>query len=162
MKNYNTKKIVQTAVFAALAAVLTIFPQVPTGTGGYVHFGDSIIYIAAMLLGPIGGCISGAIGHAMADLISGYAIFALPTFIIKGIMGYVTGKILYKNYDFKHITLAMILALIIQTLGYFIAEIPLYGLETAAIVFISSPIQWLMSVIAFCIMLPIIKRIKYK
>ena len=48
----NTKQFVRVAMLTALACVLTIVPKVPIG-GGYVHFGDCIIYVAAMILGPI-------------------------------------------------------------------------------------------------------------
>ena len=56
----NTKKLIQAAVLTALACVLTIVPKVPIG-GGYVHFGDTVIYIAAILLGPIYGAAVGAL-----------------------------------------------------------------------------------------------------
>mgnify|MGYP000149296723 CR=1 FL=1 len=46
----NTKQFVRVAMLTALACVLTIVPKVPIG-GGYVHFGDCIIYVAAMILG---------------------------------------------------------------------------------------------------------------
>ena len=52
----NTKQFVRVAMLTALACVLTIVPKVPIG-GGYVHFGDCIIYVAAMILGPIPGAI---------------------------------------------------------------------------------------------------------
>lgn len=42
----NTKQFVRVAMLTALACVLTIVPKVPIG-GGYVHFGDCIIYVAA-------------------------------------------------------------------------------------------------------------------
>ena len=64
----NTKQFVRVAMLTALACVLTIVPKVPIG-GGYVHFGDCIIYVAAMILGPIPGAIVGAIGHSLACLL---------------------------------------------------------------------------------------------
>ena len=53
----NTKQFVRVAMLTALACVLTIVPKVPIG-GGYVHFGDCIIYVAAMILGPIPSIIA--------------------------------------------------------------------------------------------------------
>ena len=138
----NTKQFVRVAMLTALACVLTIVPKVPIG-GGYVHFGDCIIYVAAMILGPIPGAIVGAIGHSLADFISGYPIFCIPTFIIKGIMGFAIGKIVYGHVDIKYFIIGGIVALVIVTGGYFAAEIPLMGYETALVSLISSPIQWL-------------------
>ncbi len=149
-------------MFAALAAVLTMFPQIPTPTGGYVHFGDSIIYIAAAFLGPVSGAVVGAVGHAMADILTGYMVFALPTFIIKGVMGFVIGKILYKKINVRHLIAAAVCSLLIVTLGYFIAEAPMFGVASALSVFISSPVQWLMSVIASALLMPLIVKLKGK
>ncbi|MCI5893617.1 MAG: ECF transporter S component [Clostridiales bacterium] len=158
----TTKDFVRIGMLTALACVLTMVPQIPTGTGGYVHFGDSIIYVTAAFMGPIAGAFVGAIGHSLADLLSGYVIFAIATFIIKGIMGFVIGKILYENFSLIRFIIAAAAALLIVTLGYFIAEIPMFGLETAAVVFISSPIQWLMSVAASAIFIPLLNKYKSK
>ncbi len=97
------------------------------------------------------GAIVGAIGHSLADFISGYPIFCIPTFIIKGIMGFAIGKIVYGHVDIKHFIIGGIVALVIVTGGYFVAEIPLMGYETALVSLISSPIQWCMSMVASAI-----------
>ena len=153
----NTKKFVRIAMLTALACVLTIWPKMPIG-GGYVHFGDCVIYVAAMILGPAAGAIVGAVGHSLADLISGFPIFCIPTLIIKGIIGFVIGKIVYKHIDAKHFIIGGIAAFMIVTGGYFIAEIPLMGYETALISLISSPIQWAMSMVASAVIIPILLK----
>lgn len=153
----NIKQFVRIAMLTALACVLTFFPKVPIG-GGYVHFGDSIIYVAAIMLGPVPGAIVGAVGHSLADFISGYPVFVIPTFIIKAVMGFVIGKIVYKHIDVKHFILGGLAALLIVTGGYFIAEIPLMGWETALISLISSPIQWAMSMAASAVIVPILMK----
>ena len=157
----NLKLFIRTAMLTALAAVLTMFPQIPTGTG-YVHFGDSIIYLASIFLGPLPGAAVGAIGHGLADLLSGYPIYVLPTFCIKGLIGFAVGEIAYKNHDALHFSLAALAALVIVTLGYFLVEIPMYGIGSAVHVFISSPVQWLMSIAASAVLIPILKQILKK
>lgn len=153
----NIKKMVRIAMLTALACALTFFPKVPMG-GGYVHFGDSIIYVTAIMLGPAAGAIVGAVGHGMADFLSGYAVFVIPTLIIKGVMGYVIGKIVHNHIDVKHYALGSLAALVIVTVGYFVAEIPLMGMETALISLLSSPIQWAMSMLASAVLIPIIMK----
>lgn len=155
----SLRLFVRCALLVALSVVLTMFPKVPTPTGGYVHFGDSVIYLAAIFLGPLSGAIVGAVGHSLADLFSGYAIFCIPTFIIKGIMGYVIGKIAYRRVDRKHFLLAAICALIIVTFGYFFAEIGMFGFEAALLTFVSSPVQWLMSIVASAVLIPVFTQI---
>lgn len=158
MKNkWDSKMLVRVALLVALAAVLTFFPKFPTPTG-YVHFGDSIIYVAAAFLGPIAGAFVGAAGHSLADLLGGYPIFVLPTFIIKGLMGFVIGKIVYQNFKAPRFIAAGIAALLIVTFGYYIAEIPMFGAEAAMAALISSPVQWLMSVAASAILIPIVNK----
>ena len=46
----RTLRIVIAAMFAAMVAVMTAFVQIKTPTGGYVHLGDSMIYLAASFL----------------------------------------------------------------------------------------------------------------
>ena len=157
--NKNLKMFVRCAMLAAVACVLTMVPQIPNGAGGYVHFGDSIIYLAAATMGPIGGAIVGAVGHSMADFLSGYVVFVPATFVIKGIMGYVIGKIIYGHFTKKRFIAAAFAALLIVVAGYFIAEIPLLGIDAALISLVSSPIQWLMSVIASAIIIPAVNKI---
>ena len=70
-------------MFAALIIVATIFIRVPIGINeGYIHVGDSMIYLAACLLGPY-AAIAAVIGGAFADILAGAAAWALPTAIIK-------------------------------------------------------------------------------
>ena len=69
-------------MFAAMIFALTML-HVPIGAGGYIHVGDSVIYIAALLMGGPWSFISAAIGAACADLVSGVAVYAIPSAIIK-------------------------------------------------------------------------------
>ena len=69
---------------AALITVTTAFIKIPSPLG-YSHAGDSMIYLAASILpGPF-GIIASSIGGALADLISGYPHWAIPTAIIKAV-----------------------------------------------------------------------------
>ena len=65
--NSNLKKIIMTALFAALACVATMSIRIPTpGTGGYIHPGDAIVILAGIILGPVYGMLAGGIGSAPA------------------------------------------------------------------------------------------------
>lgn len=78
------------ALLAAFTCVATILIQVPTPTKGYVNLGDCIVNISAWLLGPVYGAAAAGIGSAMADVISGYVVYAPATLIIKGLMAVVS------------------------------------------------------------------------
>ena len=68
--NSNLKKIVMTALFAALACVATMSIRIPTpGTGGYIHPGDAIVILSGVVLGPSYGLLADIV--RLKDAISG-------------------------------------------------------------------------------------------
>jgi uncharacterized membrane protein len=82
----------------ALVFVTTFIIKIPIPfTQGYIHAGDAMIFLASILFGPLIGGLAGGIGSAMADLFGGYAIWALPTLLIKFFMGYLVGFFGYKT-----------------------------------------------------------------
>ena len=92
-----TKFVALSATFSALVFIATaIFQLAITATGGYFNFGESMVYLAALVGGPLVGLVSGAVGSSLSDIITGYGIFAPGTFVIKGIEGYVAGYIFLK------------------------------------------------------------------
>ena len=155
----KTVYLARCAVLTALACALTIFPKVPIGEG-YVHFGDCVIYAAALVLGSGAGAFVGAVGHSLADLISGFPVYCIPTFIIKGILGFTIGKILHDKQNTKRYILAAAASLVIVTGGYFIAELPLFGSAQAIVSLLSSPIQWAMSMAASAVIIPVLVKNK--
>jgi uncharacterized membrane protein len=104
-KYLKLKNLVITGIMVALIFVLTFAIKVPVPfTRGYIHLGDSMIFIAAILFGWRVGALAGGLGSALADVVGGYAFWAIPTFIIKGIMGALVGLIsdtYRKKYSLK-------------------------------------------------------------
>lgn len=70
-------------MFAALVAGLTFFPKIPIPGGGYVHLGDTMIYLAASFLPMPYAMASAGIGGMLADILSGYAVYAPFTAVAK-------------------------------------------------------------------------------
>jgi len=89
----RVRRITYGGLMTSLVFVATaIIPHIPIPfTEGYIHAGDSMIFVAAIILGWRYGAIAGGLGSAMADLFLGYSHWALPTLIIKGIMGAIVG-----------------------------------------------------------------------
>ena len=75
---YSGKALAVTAMFAALITAATAFIKIPAPLG-YAHAGDSVIYLAACILPAPFGFIAASVGGALADLLSGYAVWAIPT-----------------------------------------------------------------------------------
>lgn len=64
--------ITVTGLFAAMIALMTAYIfHIPYGAnGGYIHFGDALIYIAAVLLPRPYALAAAAIGGGLADLMT--------------------------------------------------------------------------------------------
>jgi uncharacterized membrane protein len=92
----NLRKITNLAIFTALVFVATKIITIPiAATQGYFNVGDSMIYAAALLYGPLVGGLAGGIGASLADTL-GYPIYAPGTLIIKLVEGTIVGYIGYK------------------------------------------------------------------
>ena len=86
MENSKTRKIVLTAMFAALCCVATMIIKIPSPLKGYLNLGDCIVLLSGFMLSPLYGFLAAGIGSALADLFAGYVIYAPATFVIKGVM----------------------------------------------------------------------------
>ena len=80
----RTLRIVITSMFAAMIAVMTAFVKINTPTGGVVHLGDSMIYLAASFLPLPYAMAAAGIGGGIADLLV-YPETLIYTVIIKAL-----------------------------------------------------------------------------
>ena len=157
IKKTDLKKITLTAVFAALIAVMTAFIKMPTGINeGYLHFGDSMIYLAGCLLGPY-AVIAAAIGGALADILAGAAVWAIPTAIIKACnsVPFIIATSMYvkrkNNHRIIHLSalLMTVASGLITIFGYLLAEGLMYSFPSALTSVPFSIIQAVGSAIVF-------------
>ncbi len=88
-------KIAVTGLMAALSYVAFAFLGIPFG-GAKFHLGNAATVLAALLLGPVLGGLSGSIGMTIADLTTGYVTSAPKTFILKFCIGLITGLVAHK------------------------------------------------------------------
>lgn len=109
-------------MLAALVCVATIVIQIPSPNQGYVNLGDCFVFLSGWLLGPWLGAASAGIGSMLADIITGYSIYAPGTLVIKACMAIVAGLI-YRAMREKSAFAAMIVSEIpaqcIMVVGYF-------------------------------------------
>ncbi|NLY45438.1 MAG: ECF transporter S component [Tissierella sp.] len=128
MRNESTKSITRIAALMALTTIMTMIIQIPTiGTNGYLNLGDMVVFIAAMMLGKKGGFLVGGLGSAMADLLLGYTHYAPITFLVKGFEGYIAGALLETKLGQSKPIFATSIGGIWMALGYYMAEIFMYG-----------------------------------
>lgn len=173
MKRESIKKLTYGGLMTALVFIATgIIPSIPVPgtTGGYIHIGDSMIYVASILLGWKYGAIAGGLGSALADIAKGYAYWALPTLIIKSIMGIIAGLLPYKlnkkSENNKPIHFSSIIGITISgiwmIIGYYIAECIMVGNFIAPIASIPySLLQFIGGIIIAIIVLIPMKNIQF-
>ncbi len=122
-------KLALSAVFIALVFVISSqIPAIPIpATGGYFNVGETSIYVAALLFGPLVGSLSGGVGAMLSDLYLGFGVFAPGTLIIKSIEGAIVGylNIKLKKYV-QNTTIRAIVSVVIggltMVIGYFLYE----------------------------------------
>ncbi len=132
MKN-TTQKIVISSMFAALVCVATMIIKIPSPLTGYLNLGDCIVLLAGWILSPVYGFLAAGIGSALADVFSGYVLYAPATFLIKGLMA-VCAFYLFQffNKRTKKIISRIssgFLAELLMVLGYYLFEACLYGIQ---------------------------------
>ena len=152
-----------TAIFAALITIMTAYVfHIPVpATGGYIHLGDSLIYLAATILPTPYAFAAGAIGGGMADLLTA-PMWTLPTIIIKMLI-----TIPFTNTGYKIITernvIAPIFAYLISGTGYFLANNLIFHSGVAFLTsFGGSAIQSLGSGIVFIVFGAMLDKIGFK
>jgi uncharacterized membrane protein len=114
--------LILTALMIALVFIAGNLIKVPT-LGGFVHIGDCMVLLSAVLLGKKRGALAGAVGMVLVDIYGGYIFWAPFTFIIKGIMAYICGLVIEKLEvkNIKTYLLSFVAAGIFMVIGYFFA-----------------------------------------
>ena len=95
-KPTETKTLVLAAMFAALCYVgFAVFKiDIPVGSEKTAfHLGNVFCVLAALMIGPFWGGMSGAVGLTLADLMTGYVTSAPKTFVLKLGIGLITGLV---------------------------------------------------------------------
>ena len=135
MKDKTIRKLVLSAMFAALSCAATMVIQIPIATG-YLNFGDGLCLLAGWILGPWYGFAAAGLGSALADLLAGYGAYVPATFVIKGLVALIAALLLrlVRTAGMPavwQLALSALPAEAAMVLGYFSFETLVLG-ETAA------------------------------
>ena len=117
----RVKQLALTGLFAALGCVATMMLQIPSPTGGYLNLGDTVVVLGAWMLGPVYGAVAGGVGPAMADLLSGYAVYVPGTLVIKAVMA-LTAAGLYRGLKKRGLLLCAGAAEALMVAGYWLFD----------------------------------------
>lgn len=120
MSDKKIRKLVISAMMAALTYIVTMVIQIPSPMNGYVNLGDCFVLLSGWLLGPWYGGAAAGIGSMLTDLLSGYGYYAPGTFVIKGLDALVAA-LLFRAMG-RTSTAALVSGLVGETImvaGYF-------------------------------------------
>ena len=148
MKRNNLRLMCIAGIFAALVFVVTAYLHIPT-YNGYVHVGDGFIYLAACILPtPYAVCV-GSIGAMLSDVLTGYAIWAPGSIVIKAVTAMLFSCKTQKIVSARN-TLMLIPAIVICAGGYYLYEVIITGSFSGALAGIpGSVIQSVTSSVVF-------------
>lgn len=115
------KEIVFGAFGIAAIFILTAFISLPVANLGYINIGDAMIMLFASVLesSPLAFLVSG-IASCLADVYLGFPQYAIFTFIIKGLEGFIV-SILAKR--FKNKLFAFACGSLIVVAGYALTDV---------------------------------------
>lgn len=141
-QNEKTTKIILTGLMMALIIVATMLIVIPIPfAGGYIHLGDTIIFLSVLILGWKYGAAAAGIGSALADILLSFVIWSPWTLVVKGIMAAIMGIFIQKAVKKPGISIfgfplyyliGMILGGFFMVVGYYFAEGVIYGNFIAA------------------------------
>ena len=140
MKSSVVRRLVTTALLAALTFVATVFFRVPSPLNGYINLGDGVVLLAGCLLSPTYGFLAAGIGSALADLLAGYVQYMPGTLFIKAavaLVAWVLFHVVRGLLPGKLSVVARVLACVagegVMVLGYLLYEAFLLGYGAGAL-----------------------------
>ena len=151
-----------TALFAAAITVMTAYMlHIPIPTGGYIHLGDALIYLAACLLPVPYAAAAAAIGAGLADLLTA-PMWVLPTLVIKAVL-----VLFFTNQGERLLCLRNLAAVVIAGLfspaAYALAGCAMAGTMTAFVPqFLGTLVQGIGSGALFIVIAPALDGVKLK
>ena len=118
----KTRKLTMSALFTAMVCVATLFIHLPVPmTGGYVHIGDALIYLAATMMPMPYAIASAVVGAGLADAMGGYYVYIFPTAIIKMLMVLPLSSKSEKIVSVRNV-IGLVAASAIGLAGYFVGK----------------------------------------
>jgi uncharacterized membrane protein len=164
-----TRNLTYGAIAIALVFLATRFTYIPAPVPpGYINFGDTVIFLTAVLIGWKGALVAGALGSMLADVSLGAFLYAPITLVVKGLEGWLAGVVMKRTGMKKPgIALGMLAGALLMITGYFLAETILlgffdetFGLAAALSNLPANLVQGAVSVIAgWLIHIPLVKII---
>lgn len=155
----QSRMLTTTALMGALVCLMTTFLHLPVPIAqGYVHLGDVAVLLGALLLGRRGAAAA-AVGGALADVLSGFLLYAPVTALIKALMALCAGSMTRLDAPLWRTALVFALSGMLMTGGYWLFEWPVYGLVAAVSALAPNLLQGVCSAAIAVSLVPLMRRI---
>ena len=160
----TTQKIITSSLIAALVCVATMIIKIPSPLKGYMNLGDCVVLLAGWILPVQYGFLAAGIGSGLADILSGYVVYAPATFLIKGLMALVA----YSGYKLLSKKLGSLssrlisgaVSEILMVLGYLVFEGILYGLGPSLVNIPANAVQGVAGLILGTLLVSVFEKNK--
>lgn len=147
------KRVALGAILSATVTLATMLHVPLPGLRIYFNLGEGVIYTIAILLGARFGGACGGIGAGLADILLGYPLWAPLTLVIKGLEGYIVGRLAPRGR-----ILAMAAGAAVMIAGYTTSAGILYGWKVAPVEFMTDIAQTCIGAAFALIMVPILEK----
>lgn len=147
--NKKIKVVCLSGLMAAVIFVFTFTFKIP-GPMGYAHLGDAFIIIAVWVLGGKRAWIPAALGAGLADFASGYAVWILPTIIVKAVFALTIYLIAEKLFSSKFygFIIGILAGTVIHIAGYSVAWLIIGGKAGLVAAFLPLVVQTAIGAVA--------------
>ena len=119
------------ALLTALVCIMTMVIQIPIPLG-YAHLGDAAILLGAAYFGRREAVWASGLGSSLADFLTGFTQWVIPTFLIKVIIVLIASQLMFDKeggYRLWHPRnlFAAVLSMAWMVIGYVVVGSILYG-----------------------------------
>ena len=165
-EKFRTREMTICAMLTAIVCVATMLIVVPSPLKGYMNMGDGVVLLAGWMLSPGYGFLAAGLGSALADIFSGYVLYAPATFAIKGTMALVV-HFGYKALSAKGNSLMAkaipgFFAELVMILGYLVFEGFLYGFVPSMVNIPANGVQGMAGLVLGCVLIRMFERHKLR
>ena len=119
-RDFTAKDLVLTALMTAIVFLATFVPHIPIPLG-YAHLGDAAIFLFALLTPRRSALFAACFGSALADFMSGFALWIVPTLVIKFVMAEIVCRMAQARSGLWRIAAALALASLWMAAAYTLA-----------------------------------------
>ena len=131
-RDFSVKDLVLTALMTAIVFLATFVPHIPIPLG-YAHLGDAAIFLFTLLAPRRSALFAACFGSALADFMSGFALWIVPTLVIKFVMAEIVCRMADAASLVGRIGVALTLSSLWMAAAYTLAGAVLYDSLAAAL-----------------------------